>query len=266
MTHSHYHETQHHIMRNIITASSVEQIQEALSDLPQDTIVFSDVDDTIFTPCAGIFSSSSCCSDIIDYIKQERVRFRDFERILSAWRLGRKVQLVDPKWPEFARQARERWAFFGLTQMATGRLGAIESTQRWRFQELSTLGITFSRDGVFEAFENKDAAAGYYEGIFMTGTLSKGQVVQSALDLRQFGGVVLIDDRMGHLQSAQEVCQHLSARYLGVHFTGRQRVLGTFNRDLAYAQVFELMVHHRWMEDEKMRELLDVSSFCRQPE
>src|SRR3990167_6026380 len=82
----------------IMSASTLVEVQNALSSLPEGAVIFIDVDDTIITPQSKVFRSTSPFRNIIDQIKKQRDHTPHVEKILSHWRLQRKSLLVSEKW------------------------------------------------------------------------------------------------------------------------------------------------------------------------
>ena len=56
----------------VIEASTISEFRETLFNLPEGTVIFVDVDDTLITPCSKTFRHSSPYRFLIDELKQER--------------------------------------------------------------------------------------------------------------------------------------------------------------------------------------------------
>lgn len=56
----------------IITAHTINEIRTALKNLPENTIIFVDVDDTLITPKSNMFRSDSPYRFLIDDLKKKQ--------------------------------------------------------------------------------------------------------------------------------------------------------------------------------------------------
>jgi hypothetical protein len=128
----------------LIVASTLQEVQEALSKLQADAVIFIDVDDTLITPLSKIFRAKSSYRFLIDDLKKNRENFPNFEMILSHWRLQRKTILVSPQWPELMNVLKKTHPVYALTKMETGAIGDIPSMENWRYEELKDKGIFFT--------------------------------------------------------------------------------------------------------------------------
>lgn len=247
----------------IITASTLPEIQQALSSLPEGTIIFIDVDDTIITPQSKVFRSTSPFRNIIDQIKKQRDHIPHVEKLLSHWRLQRKSILVSEQWPTFINTLKKHYKVYALTKLETGRVGAIPSMEKWRYAELKEKGVTFTPTcpGISEGILVKDTSqpypATFYRGIFMTGSFNKSDVIAAFAKTRRPPHIVLIDDRQEYLQDAIEECNRQSLHFIGILFKGIENIRGEPDPKVAEFQKQYLLEHAQWLEDEQAKEKIE---------
>lgn len=250
----------------IITAYTLSDIQEALANLPSGTVIFIDVDDTLITPQSKVFRSTSPFRTLIDRIKRERDRIPNVEMILSHWRLQRKSILVFDEWPQLINTLKKSYGVYALTKLETGKVGAIPSMEKWRYEELKEKGIIFtpSCPGIPEetlvADPSKPYSATFYKGIFITGSFNKSDVIAAFLKAQQPAQIVLIDDRPEFLQDAIEECNRQSLPFLGILFKGVELIPGEPDPKIAEFQKQYLLEHAQWIEDESAQQKMDAKS------
>jgi hypothetical protein len=80
-----------------LPAKTANEVLDYTSNLPKNTIIFVDIDDTIITPVSKTFRKPPF-NKIIDEIKQDKNKFKNYEEIISNWRLQRKAMLIDQNW------------------------------------------------------------------------------------------------------------------------------------------------------------------------
>lgn len=247
----------------IITASTLPEIQQALSNIPEGAVVFIDVDDTIITPQSKVFRSTSPFRNIIDQIKKQRDHIPHVEKILSHWRLQRKSILVSEQWPTFINTLKKHYEVYALTKLETGQVGAIPSMEKWRYAELKEKGITFTptcpgiSEGVLVKSTSQPYPATFYRGIFMTGSFNKSDVIAAFVKTRRPPQIVLIDDRLEYLQDAIEECNRQSLHFIGILFKGIENIGGEPDPKVAEFQKQYLLENAQWLEDEQAKEKVE---------
>lgn len=101
---------------------------------------------------------------MIENIRRDKGKYKQYEQIVSNWRLQRKVMLLDNNWSNILKQLQDQYQVYGLTKMDIGKFGKIESMEEWRYQELKSLGISFSINDNLPKNEQKGSI--FYKGIF----------------------------------------------------------------------------------------------------
>ncbi|HUX78138.1 MAG TPA: DUF2608 domain-containing protein [Alphaproteobacteria bacterium] len=246
----------------IITAYTVSEVQEALEKIGKDAVIFIDVDDTLITPKSKSFHSSSPYRFLIDDLKREREKYKNFEEIISHWRRARKTILVSEDWPGLISTLKTVHPVYALTKMETGAIGAIPSMERWRHEELTGKGITFTptfartSEMMLVSDSSHTYPASFYKGIFITGSFNKSDVIRAILKMERPSQIVLIDDRPEYLKDANEECNRQFLPFLGILFKGMERILGKPDPAVAEFQKKYLLEHAEWLEDEEAEEAL----------
>jgi hypothetical protein len=247
----------------IITVYTVSEVKEALTNLSEGSVIFIDVDDTLITPQSKVFRSTSPFRIIIDQIKKQRDRIPHVEMILSHWRLQRKIRLVSDEWPNFINTLKKNYAVYALTKLETGKVGAIPSMEQWRYDELKGQGITFTSscpgisEGILVENSSTPYPATFTNGIFMTGSFNKSNVIAAFLKAQAPPQIVLIDDRPEYLQDAIEECNHQSLPFLGILFKGEELIPGAPDPKIAEFQKQHLLEKGEWIEDEEAEERVE---------
>lgn len=242
------------ILSEIIHVTSRQILEIQLANLPLNSIVLFDIDDTLITPVSSFFRIEPYRS-LIDEIKKNPHQYPDYEEIISNWRLQRKVMLVDPKWPETIQLLKSKHQVYGFTKMDTGKFGNITSVETWRYQELKNLGVEFSQKKSIEEFQigpgSFKNSPMFYKGIFFTGSASKAEMFALYQNVLNNSFIVLIDDREEHLLDLGAFCREVSIPFRGFLFKASW-LTPTFktNSPMAEFQKTYLLEHKKWIEDE----------------
>lgn len=251
---------------HIVVAYTVEEIKNALSTLKKGAVVFIDVDDTLITPQSASFRISSPYRFLIDDLKKNQDKIPNSERIISRWRLQRKTILVSDHWPDFINTLKRTYSVYALTKMQTRVFGEIPSMEKWRYNELKKKGISFTStyNGTTEATlvtePGKPYPATFYQGIFITGSYQKSDVIRAYLKAEKPTQIVLIDDRSEHLQDVIEECNRQSIPFLGILYKGMELIPGQADPSVAEFQKQHLLEKEQWLEDEAAAKALSLSS------
>jgi hypothetical protein len=236
-----------------IEAKTIREFINCLSDIPQNAIIFIDIDDTIITPFSKTFRKSPS-NELIDEIKKNKDKYPNHDEIVSNWRLQRKAMLIDENWPLLVTQLKEKFAVYGLTKMDIGKFGNIESMEKWRYEELKSLGIEFSnRLNIPEGTIN---GASFYKGLFMTGVNSKSQTIFHYSQYIKTNTIALLDDRAEYLEDVRQFCEKHAMRFVGILFKGLDKFGDEPDPAIALFQKEHLIKHAEWLEDEEVINLI----------
>jgi len=238
-----------------VRAHTLSEVEAELAKAKKDALIFLDVDDTLITPKSKVFRSTSPYRFIIDEIKRNQKDLKNFEIILSHWRLQRKSILVAEAWPAFINNLKTKLPVYALTKMDVGVLGAISSMEEWRYQELLQKGIIFSPQQEYEHHFAQQVPT-FYKGIFMTGVYKKSDVVHQVLQVNKSSEVILVDDREEYLLDVGEECQKQGIPFRGILFKGVELLEGQPNAQVAEFQKQYLLEKAQWLEDEVVEEMM----------
>ncbi len=254
----------------IVALSTAGAVLETLCSLvPQNsalashTILFVDIDDTLITPQSKAFRIGAG-HNLIDQIKQDKDSHKHFDMILSQWRLTRRIMLLDPEWPAVLEALQAQFQVYGLTKVDTGAFGLIASMEEWRYQELKSLGLIFSahpqmeQSAINHRVQTQNSRSQnqpiFYQGIFMTGALSKGQVLDRYQRFLKAQQVILIDDRIEYLHEVEAFCKKNAIAFMGILFEGvralKEREQQPADPLVVAFQKKYLLEHQQWLEDE----------------
>lgn len=257
-----------------ITSDQISDVSQIIDHCQWGDVIFVDIDDTIQTISSYLFQTSpqdplSQGGRIVDAMKRENKP--SFARFLGLWRLSRCTQLVHPDWPVLIKRAREKGLLiYGLTHMDTGRCGVMSRIEEWRYNELSKLGIYFtptyndSQDVcLMDAADcEPQSPPVFYKGIFFTGSASKtkNQVLSTYLAQNSPKTIVMIDDRLGQIQSAQEL--NYPSSFIGIVFRGVDRCirppLSTDVLEKVTQLQKEYLEKEQWIENNEAINMVDL--------
>lgn len=243
------------------------------ADLPDSTIILLDIDDTVIVPVSKTLRDPKH-RKLIDNIKQNKDKYPNYTEILSNWRLQRKVQLVDPKWPDLIERLKQRYEVYGLTKLDTGQFGNIESMEKWRYQELKELGVLFSQkqlgNTIVSSVEPSEEpleidGASYYKGIIFTGLNSKSATLTKFKNYfiidKSISGLVMLDDRSENLDDVATFAANHQLSYLAVQFNGVLELAEHADPRVVEIQQSVLFSEARWLEDSMATKLLEEQKY-----
>ena len=232
---------------NFATANNAADVVKQLKHLPKDSVIFFDIDDTIITPASKTFRSAPH-NQLIDDIKKNKDQYHNYHEIVSNWRLQRKVMLLDQNWPNALAALKEKFPVYGLTKMDAGKFGNIKSMEQWRYQELKSLKVEFSENHDIP-HESREHGA-FDHGIFYTGAFSKSKTLEQYVSYFPVQTIVLIDDRLDHLEDVQKFCLKHSIGFVGILFKGLEQLNESPDPAIADFQKHHLINNAEWLEDD----------------
>lgn len=237
-----------------LEARTAEEVFEHVQGLSGSVQMFVDIDDTVQTPASKTFRKPPT-NQMIDEIKKNKGDYPNYPEIVGNWRLQRKPMLVDSKWPEVLSKLKELFPVYGLTKMDTGVFGNIPSMEEWRYIELKSLGIEFSKSSTIP--EGVIEGASFHKGIFITGPNSKSGTLAHYKDyLGEMTTLVMVDDREEHLRDLEQFCVQNGIQFVGILFKGLESLEGEANPAIAAFQKEHLITHAEWLEDDAARGML----------
>ena len=216
--------------------------------------VFFDIDDTIIIPKSLSFRCPPY-NGMIDRIKEKKELIKNYEQIISNWRVSRKVMLLDENWPCVIENLKKKMNIFALTKMNTGKFGCIDSMEKWRYNELKSLGIIFSNKNINlpKSFDLKNNSPSFCNGIFMTGNLKKSEVLNEIIKTTDLSkGITFVDDRECHIFDVEKFCNKNYIPFLGILFNGLKNFNEYASKEIAEFQEKYLLENAIWLEDEEV--------------
>ena len=219
-----------------------------MENLSKNTLILFDIDDTLITPISRTFASPY--KNMIDKIKSSKNKYTNYEEIISTWRLSRKIKLTDTRWPDVINELKKYFHVYALTKMDTGKVGHIQSTEIWRYNELASLGLFFTSDS--SELEQQNGSS-LFKGIVFTGKCKKSEALQNHLAISTCPHIVMIDDRTENLDDIKQFCKTNSIPFTGIRFDIQQIEV---HPDIPKIQYYFLTQKNKWLEDhEAMKEV-----------
>lgn len=229
----------------IVNLHTIDEIKSKINNLPEETVIFIDIDDTLITPKSSSFRIKGDELNLIDEIKRDKHLYPNYKQIISNWRLAREVILVENAWPEFIIILKKKYKVFALTKMDTGEFGNIKSMEEWRYNELQKFGIEFSNiSGISD---------NYYQGIFMTGSYLKSQIIEKYLTSFKPTHIIFIDDKEEYIEDVANFCSKTIIPFTAILYRGVDRLSGKFDPEIKRMQLQYLIKEAKWLEDEQIK-------------
>lgn len=235
---------------------SVTDLRSSIDQLKPGDWFIVDIDDTVITPQAMMFRSSSPFHTFIDDIKKEAIP--NLVDILSTWRLNRRVMLVEQEWPQILNLLKNKGVtVLALTQVHSGTFGKIQSMEKWRANELESLGITFSPlASNIEILINEDQPSTFYRGIIFTGSHPKSSALQNVIT--KYGTpskILFLDDRLYHVEALEKLCKETNIPFEGYYYLATNELPYVKEKDYGLIQMHILTTQHQWIEDEEAQKI-----------
>ncbi len=267
----------HAEIRSTVDLNTVKQ--EVLAS-DKDTLVIFDVDMVLIMPTDEIF---------IKYVDHESGPFLEgvykelnarhspeqVDKYKSIISLSGHVQTVTPETPHVLNEIdRAGYKIIGLTLCETGSFGKISSLEKWRVDELKSLGIKFHHSfpnvtaGQLDKYiPNIQNYTSKYEcspcvvaGILFTCHVPKGEVLDAYLqqiDVKP-RKIVFVDDKLKNLETVAKYCDQNNIAFVGFEYNAVKEQAKKFPMDLRLARLqFNVLEHAEvWLSDEQARNIL----------
>lgn len=243
---------------SLLEAKDLHEFLGFIKYIPNNAIIFVDIDFTIITPISKTFiNKDTRITDQVIKPNKHLYSTEEYEKILSSWRKQRQVKLIDKNWPDMLNQLKQKHKVYGLTKVETGKFGDIESMEEWRSSELKKLKIEFSHDILLPSINR----ASFYNGIFMTGPNSKSDTLSFYLKYLPIANrnditFVMVDDIEEELNSMEKFCKNNAIKFLGILFKGLEKFKEIPDPNIVSLQTEYLLNYKKWLEDEEAEEEL----------
>jgi hypothetical protein len=236
--------------------ASILDVKNVFTHAVATDLILCDIDDCLIAGVAHMFAKKPQ-----DRFVDQAKMMSENEFLVGLWRLSRKVHLTASQWPNLLRAIQKKGAsIYALTKMNPGNCGgAIKNVEQWRYDELQSLGIQFSsafnEKKIFEIPKKTTVPGIFYKGIFMTGALSKGDVLAYILSIITPSSVIFIDDCSDHVADLAHICKEKEIPFTGMVFQGAQFIkranIPVGWHEKIYRLQEQLFFQGKWMEDEE---------------
>ena len=262
--------------------SDLQIIKKEIFSSPKDTLVVFDIDLVLITPSDEIFIL--CFTDdgqkLLVNIHEElwsRLPLHEVEEMQSILMLTQPWRSVTPDTPQIFNQIKNKgYKVLGLTASGTGSFGKIRSMEKWRVNELKSIGITFHKNfinakpGALDSYIPN--VSEYYakarhacfpaaeDGIIFTCMIPKGETLDAYLQFAKIKPkkIIFIDDRLTNLETVSEYCKKTNIQYIGYEYTAikEQAKHIKLNSRRVKLQFKILELTKTWLNDEQADNLL----------
>lgn len=257
-------------------------IKKEIFASPKDTLVIFDIDYVLITPSDEIFIMSTT-HDGLEILKNSeddllaRLPQHDINDIGSAWALSAPWHAVTPDTAKIFNEIKSKgYKVLGLTASGTGGFGRIPSQEKWRVDELKSIGITFdtyfvnAKPGALDIFipniSQQYAKAKHAcfpaasDGIVFTCKIPKGDTLGAYLQFAKIlpKKIIFIDDRMNNLETVSAYCKKNNIEFIGYEYTAikEQAKHLKLNAKRAKLQFRVLELTRTWLSDKQADLLL----------
>lgn len=231
------------ISSKIEQTADLQVIKREIVASPKDTLVVFDIDLVLITPSDEIFIL--CFTDegqklLVDIHEDlwNRLPLHDVEEMQSILMLTQPWRPVTTETAKIFNQIKANgYKVLGLTASSTGTFGKIRSMEKWRTDELKSVGITFDKYFINAKSGSLDSyipnIGEYYakarhacfpaaeNGIIFTCTIPKGETLDAYLQFAKIKPkkIIFIDDRLNNLETVREYCKQSNIEFIGYEYT-----------------------------------------------
>lgn len=259
----------------IIEIYSMREAQDILDRADERTLVLYDVDETLIAPTDKIHLPHYFKVDPARSLKIEFEK-RVGDRIEYVWSkvlLQARRELIEPNIVRIIADFQARGVMtLGLTKMRSESFGIIDSLAEYRFNQLYKLGIDF-RLSYAHRIEFKQFVSQYgthpilYNGIIMTGDLSKGPILRAFIDCLDCPPalVIIFDDALENCIDMYEAMCERGIECHAYHYRAAELVSGELDCAVAQFQLDYLYEHEVWLSEEEARAHLTTTAASQAP-
>ncbi len=252
----------------IVELNDLHEVENLIEKSGKKATIFVGIGDTIITPKSKMFRVDSPYHDFIKQIEQTKssIHNTDIDKILDTLYSSRNTMLVSNYWPLFIDKIKQnKHIVYGLTGRRGGPSGNIEKMEDWHSQTLKKFGINLSPTYYNKVemtiipqvySKNKQNPAIFYQGIFMTGSYNKNEVIMKFLETHYPTQIVFIDDKKDHVIEIGNVCRERNVNYLGIVYRGIELFSEKPDNRVVAIQKEQLFSYQRWLEDEEAERYL----------
>jgi hypothetical protein len=251
---------------DVVHAPQLNIIEEQIDQLDQNALVVFDVDYTLLVPNDLVLTPGGD-NYLYKYLKNHRhLMTREHEDLLVSKAVQQsKVSLVDEHVLSLLEKLKQKnIKTIALTAMPSGPFGIIANGERWRIDQLASIGITldwaFPEIGsmVVKGFEGKKTPPVFQEGILFSGKYPKGAVLCAFLKKMRCtpSQILFVDDRINFIHSVDSELEKENIPHTCYHYTTALDQYDYFDQKLADFQLDYLMQEGDWLSDEEAKSKL----------
>lgn len=257
----------------IIEAPNLNQFEETLKTIDQQSLVLFDVDETLLLPKDLILNSNA--REIWKLYAKETLenpeivppgKYDDkyfFGQVLSRI----EYEVVDPKIVEIIRSLQSRnIKTIAFTKMPVGSVGVIPSMEDWRIEHLKKHQFDFSEAfPQFQEIKINVLSTGipslFKKGMLCANKQDKGPVFAAFLGAIQWrpSQVVFIDNRLEHLKTMEIALEGTGIKFIGFYYRDVDNRPRIVNEHLAKFQLMHLAKTGEWLSDQEASAILSES-------
>lgn len=258
----------------IIETSTVDEVEKAIEDADQSTLVLFDVDETLILAADPILRPAA--RGIFNELAKKTIKNPELvppgtyeeHYFLGLILFHIQYALVDPKIiPLIESLQSKQIKTIAFTKLFTGPFGKIPSLEDWRIAHLRKLDIDFrcAFPHLFvkevPGIGNEGKSALFKEGVLFANAHDKGPVLSAFLKELDWAPkkVIFVDNRLDYLESVEEALEGTGIDYLGLHYTAVEYQTVDIDKRLAEYQLMHLLQHGVWLSEEEALELCKIS-------
>lgn len=254
----------------IIEAPNLNQFEETLKTIDQQSLVLFDVDETLLFPKDLILNHyakeiwNRYAKETIDNPEIVLPGKCDDQYFLGQVFSKIEYEVVDPKIVEIVRSLQSRnIKTIAFTKMFVGSFGIISSMEDWRIEHLKKHQFDFS--GAFPQFQemkinvlSTGISSLFKKGVLCANKQAKGPVLIAFLEAIQWrpSQVIFIDNRLDYLKSVEIALEKTGIEFIGFHYRDVENRPCVVNEHLAKFQLMHLAKTGEWLSDQEASAIL----------
>ncbi|MBN8827972.1 MAG: DUF2608 domain-containing protein [Sphingobacteriia bacterium] len=234
----------------------IYSFKEANFDLPKNTLVIFDVDETLIQPLDSylINEHTKQGKEFRSNLIKSHPEVRDWDYLVSIILRDAKRPLIEPYVIDIINSLKNI-KFIALTGMNTGRLGMYSELAEWRYEHLKSLGFQGSFADKVIKFNADNRSPIFFKGILATDLTPKGPVLIKFLKEIDYypKAIVMFDDDLEHLNSVSDACKKLGINFMAYYYKGAKSK--AWNQNIINYQTEYLLKHKGWLSDDEVKNL-----------
>ncbi|MCC5832425.1 MAG: DUF2608 domain-containing protein [Chlamydiales bacterium] len=247
------------LFAHVIQTDSFELLEASIPDLTEHDLVIFDYSNTLAIPTDALLQS--CSKEGLEkriFAQTPSLGAQDAEKLISLILLQRKVELLDSQTPEIIRRLNDQNVkVIVLTSLRTGPYGYIPFIEQWRLEEIYSLGLDFRRSFPqiprldFKEFRKSPSPPVFIQGVFCTGSISKGEALKFFFKRTGFKPrrMIFVDNTALHHNSVEKCARRLRIPYLGYYYTKGACIRKNVDEQIANFQIHTLIETGEWIDD-----------------